>query len=479
MKRVFSSVASCNSPFFPTSLISSQLQALILYHTSPVKNQSFHRKSINPSVSPNEDAPSSKPKPDQLATSHRNSIDFDPTLVLETLSCYSNDWKKALEFFNWVESQCGFEHTTQTYNQVIDVLGKFFEFGIAWNLIYKMKNSLSSKPYHTTFRIMFVRYVRAHLVKEAIDAFDKLEEFNLKDSVSFSNLVDALCEYKHVIEAQELCFGNGIVNERFSCFSVELKIYNLILRGFSKMSWWGKCREFWEEMDRRGVEKDLFSYSIYMDVQCKSGKPWKAVKLFKEMKKKGIKLDVVAYNTAIRAVGISDGVDVAVKLFQEMIELGCTPTVVTFNTILKFLCENMRYKEAYKVLDMMSKKGCEPNVSTYHCFFRCLEKPREILTLFDRMIERGVQPQMDTYVMLMSKFGRWGFLRPVLSFWKKMEEHGLSPDESAYHALIDALVQKGMVDMAHKYDEEMLAKGLSPKPRVELGTKMMSTNRRG
>lgn len=92
------------------------------------------------------------------------------------------------------------------------------------------------------------------------------------------------------------------------------------------------------------------------------------------------------------------------------------------------------------------------------------------------MIESGVRPRVDTYVMLMRKFGRWGFLRPVFILWEKMEKQGLSPDVSAYNALIDALVQKGMVDMARKYDEEMLARGLSAKPRVELGTKLTSAN---
>lgn len=155
------------------------------------------------------------------------------------------------------------------------------------------------------------------------------------------------------------------------------------------MGWWSKCREFWGQMDEDGISKDLYSYSIYMDIQCKSGKPWKAVKLYREMKKKGIKLHVVAYNTVIRAIGVSEGVDVAVHLGREMLELGCEPNVVTYNTIVKLLCENGRVKEAYKVLDKMSKRGCAPpNVITYHCIFRCLEKTNEILAMLDRMIER-------------------------------------------------------------------------------------------
>ncbi|XP_062157316.1 pentatricopeptide repeat-containing protein At1g80550, mitochondrial [Alnus glutinosa] len=398
----------------------------------------------------------------------------DPTTVCETLSSYCNDWERAFEFFNWVKTQFHFQHNTDTCNRMIDIFGKFFEFELSWDLIRQMKENPLRRPNHTTFRIMFKRYICAHLVKEALDMYDSLEEFDLKDETSFFNLIDALCEYKHVVEAQDLCFGK---NKKFNVNANNTKIHNMILRGWFKMGWWSKCREFWEEMDKKGVRKDLHSYSIYMDIMCKSEKPWKAVKLYKEMKKKGIRLDVVAYNTVIRAIGLSEGVDCSVRVFREMRDLGCKPNVVTYNTIIKLYCENGRYKNAYELLDRMHDWGCVPDVITYNCIFRSLEKPREILRLFDRMIESGVHPRMDTYVMLLRKFGRWGFLRPVFIVWKNMEKLGCSPDESAYNALIDALVEKGMLDMARKYDEEMLAKGLSAKPRAELGQSEGSLDR--
>ncbi|XP_048129774.1 pentatricopeptide repeat-containing protein At1g80550, mitochondrial isoform X2 [Rhodamnia argentea] len=396
--------------------------------------------------------------------------DLSPASVCGALSGYANDWRKALDFFNWAEQQCRFRHTTDTYNRMIDILGKVFEFDLSWSLIDRMRDDPLSFPDHVTFRIMFKRYVSAHLVDEASRTYDRLDEFGLKDETGYYNFVDALCEYKHVMEAHELCFGKDKKAELG--FDVDdTKICNMILRGWFKMGWWSKCGEFWEEMDKKGIKKDLHSYSIYMDIECKRRKPWKAVKLYKEMKRKGIKLDVVAYNTVVRAVGLSEGVDFAIRLCREMRELGCEPNVVTNNTIIKLLCDNGRVRDAHKLLDEMRKGGCKPNVVTYNCLFGSLEKPREILRLFYRMIGTGVDPRMDTYVMLMRKFGRWGFLRPVLMLWNKMEELGASPDESAYNALIDALVDKGMIDMARRYDEEMLAKGLSPKPRVELAPK--------
>ncbi|PON35004.1 Tetratricopeptide-like helical domain containing protein [Trema orientale] len=451
--------SSLNSRCLRNSLLLSRTQTLSLLLLRPA-TQSFSTKPTSNHTIQVRLRPQSQ----------SDSVSFDPNTVRETLSSYCNDWRRALEFFNWVETHHHFQHTTETYNRVLDILGKFFEFELSWELIQRMRQNPVSNPDHTTFRVMFKRYVSAHLVNEAVETYNRLGEFGLKDETSYCNLIDTLCEYKHVIEAQDLCFWKN--NELGFDKNNNTKVYNMILRGWFKLGWWSKCRDFWEEMDRRGVEKNLHSYSIYMDILCKSGKPWKAVKLYKEMKKKGIKLDVVAYNTVIRAVGLSEGVDFSIRVLREMRELGCESNVVSYNTIIKLLCENGRYREASKVLDKMFEKGCLPDVITYHCFFASLQKPKEILGLFDRMIASGVRPSMDTFVMLMRKFGRWGFLRPVFIVWKKMEELGCSPNESAYNAMIDALVDKGMLDMAKKYDEEMLAKGLSPKPRAELGTKL-------
>ncbi|GLT44128.1 hypothetical protein SLA2020_180430 [Shorea laevis] len=283
----------------------------------------------------------------QTPLTESNPTSFDHETVRQTFSSYCNDWNRALEFFNWVETECQFKHSNESFNRMIDILGRFFEFDITWDLIQRMRNDPVSMPNHTTFRIMFKRYITAHLVKDAISAFHKSEEFNLKDETLFCNLVDALCEYKHVIEAQDLCFGkNGKLG-----FNVDdTKICNMILRGWFKMGWWRKCREFWEEMDKRSVKKCLYSYSIYMDIMCKSEKPWKAVKLYKEMKRKGIKLDTVAYNIVIRAISLSEGVDFGIGVFREMRELGLEPSVATYNTILKLLCEYGRVRDAYSCL---------------------------------------------------------------------------------------------------------------------------------
>ncbi|XXG59020.1 hypothetical protein AAC387_Pa04g1180 [Persea americana] len=227
-------------------------------------------------------------------------------------------------------------------------------------------------------------------------------------------------------------------------------------------------------MELKGVVYNLHSYSIYMDIQCKAGKPWKAVRLYKELKRNDFPLDVIVYNNVVYAIGLSEGTDAAMGMYQEMLDSGCPPNVVIYNAIIKLLRREGQVKQAYVFLARMMNKGCAPDVITYHCFLRCLNPPKEILRLFERMNESGCHPRTKTYVMLIKKFGSWGFLRPVFAVWDKMKEQGSNLDEFAYNALIDALVQRGMVKMAQKYETEMLEKWILAKPWKDLGTKLLS-----
>ncbi|WVZ87409.1 hypothetical protein U9M48_034047 [Paspalum notatum var. saurae] len=397
---------------------------------------------------------------------------LDTAAVLQTLSLYANDWRRALDFFHWSASPTGanLPPTAASLARAVDILGKHFEFPLATSLLLSHHDLARGDPafLRPALRALLNRLAAANLVDDAVRAFDSTAaSIGLRDEASFHLLVDALCDHRRVDEADRLCFGKDPPP-----FPLRTKTHNLLLRGWAKTRAWARLRQLWFDMDRRGVAKDLHSYSIYMDALAKSGKPWKAFKVFKEMKQRAVPIDVVAYNTAIHAVGLAQGVDSAVRLYRQMVDAGCKPNNATFNAIVKLFCKEGRFKEGYAFVQQMHKSGCKPDVLTYHCFFQYLSRPQEVLGLFENMLQRGCQPRMDTYVMLIKRFGRWGFLRPVFFVWKKMEEQGLSPDAFAYNALIDALLEKGMVDLARKYDEEMLEKGLSPKPRKELGTKL-------
>jgi pentatricopeptide repeat protein len=108
----------------------------------------------------------------------RTSIEVSPVLVVEVLKKLGNAGALALSFFKWAEKQKGFEYSTESYNALIEALGKIKQFKLIWDLVsdMKRKGQLSKE----TFALIVRRYARARMVKEAIEAFEKVEKFGMK-----------------------------------------------------------------------------------------------------------------------------------------------------------------------------------------------------------------------------------------------------------------------------------------------------------
>jgi len=391
---------------------------------------------------------------------------IDPYLVEKVLCMHVNNWKVAYGFFVWAGRQPGYQHTTEVCNAMVNIIGKVKRFDIAWEVIEQMSRGKKEGSLVTakTFGIMFKRYAAAHMVKEAVEAFHRMGDFNLEpDMTAFHSLINFLCEHNHVEEAEHLSIGKD------SIFSPDTKAFNILLTGWCKRRAWQECKRFWKEAKEiDSFCPNLFSYSIFMDVLAKAGNPKKALRLFEEMEERGIQPDVTVYNILIHVLGQADRVNESLQVMHKMLEIGCRPNVMTYNSLIRNLCIAGRMHKAYQLLEQMVHQRCIPNATTYHYFFSKLRRPKETLELFDRMVRNGCVPTIDTYVMLMRKFGRWGLLRVVFIIWNQMQQRGCSPDKCAYEALVYALNKRGRFTLARKYREEMVARGLSLKPRRDV-----------
>ena len=95
-----------------------------------------------------------------------------------------------------------------------------------WNLVSDMKHKgLLSKE---TFTLISRRYSRARKVREAVDAFEKIEKFGMKLEVSdYNRLIDTLSKSKNVEKAQEVF--NTMKKRRFV---LDIKSYTIMLEGW-------------------------------------------------------------------------------------------------------------------------------------------------------------------------------------------------------------------------------------------------------
>ncbi|KAL3619027.1 hypothetical protein CASFOL_037255 [Castilleja foliolosa] len=386
-----------------------------------------------------------------------------PGLVTNVLSATRNDWETAFTFFLWAGKQPGYSHSRREYHSMISVLGKFRKFDTAWALIDNDMRSSSLVAPHTLL-IMMRKYAAAHDVAKAINAFYALRRFKFEIGMDeFQGLLSSLSRYKNVKDAEHLLFCNA------SVFPLNTKSFNIILNGWCNVI--GSLREgkrIWKEMETRGINHDVYSYSSIMSCLSKANKLNVVLRLYEKMKALGIKPDRKAYNAVIHALAKGRLVNEARSLVMKMeVEGGVVPDIVTYNSLIKPLCKLRMLDQAKQVFDEMTMRGLVPTVRTYHAFFRALRTGVEVFELLGRMREAGCHPSHDTYIMLIRKFCRWREIELVFKVWGEMGENGLDPDRSSYIVLIHGLFLNGRLKEAHKYYVEMKEKGLLPEPKID------------
>lgn len=411
---------------------------------------------------------------DRVKALNQCGITICMDLVLQVLDRHKNDWKIAMFFFVWASQQPGYSNGTETYNALLNILGKAQQFKTMWQLVKEMHSQGDSPSLVTdeTFTILIRRYAAAHMVERAIETFDKREECGLKlNAPAFQILICALCRYKHVEEAE------GLLNLRQNDFPMDMKSRNIILNGWCVLGNLHGAKRFWNEMIKQGHRPDLITYNTFLYALTKKGKLNRALKLFEEMRNKGC-IDVPSCNNIIDALCFKKRIPEARAIFGKMNEYGCLPNVATYNSLIKHVCNNKRMDKAYELLNEMERKGCAPNVRTYHYFLKVAKNPEEALKIFQRMMRSGCMPTCDTYNLLLRMFIYWNDLERVLRLWDDLEKKGMGPDQRSYAVMIHGLYDMGKFKDAYKYYNEMTEKGLLVEPRTKILVKAMEAEER-
>jgi pentatricopeptide repeat protein len=397
-------------------------------------------------------------------------ITVSTDLVLRVLSRYKSDMNIAMYFFMWASQQPSYSHGTETYNAMLNILGRMKQFKTMWQLVEEMHNGGNGPSLVTdeTFTILIRRYAAAHMVERASEAFYKREEFGLKlNTPAFQILLGALCRYKHVQEAE------AFLNLRQNEFPPDMKSLNIILNGWCALGNLREAKRFWNELIKKGHKPNLVTYGTFINALTKLGGLHEALKLFEAMWNKGCIPDVLICNNIIDALCSKKRIPEALVIFGEMNDHGCLPDIATYNSLIKHICNIRGIDKAYKLFYEMERKGCAPNSRTYHYFLSGAKEPKEALKVFQRMMKSGCMPTSDTYNLMLRMLIAWNDMDMVFRLWDDMERKGMGPDRRSYTVMIHGLYKNGRFDEAYKCYNEMATKGLLLEPRTKILVKAM------
>lgn len=387
-------------------------------------------------------------------------VEVTPILVLEVLKKLSNAGFLALGFFRWAEKQTGFKYTSESYNALVDSLGKIKQFKMIWVLVSSMRSKgILTKD---TFMLIIRRYARARRVEEAIETFEKMEQLGMKlDLSDFNRFLDTLSKSRQVGKAHQVF--DKMKRRRFM---PNKKSYAILLEGWGQQQNLLKLDEVYREMKDEGFEPDVVAYGIIMNAYCKARKVDRAIEKFHEMEAMNIFPSPHIYCILVNGLGSDKRLGEALKFFEMSKASGVVPEAPTYNAVVGSYCWSMKFDEAFRVVDEMRRCGVGSNARTYDIILHHLikdGKTEEAYSVFRRMSnELGCEPTVSTYEIIIRMFCNNKKLNVAVRIWDEMKAKGVLPGMHMFVTLINSFCHETRLDDACKYFQEMVDVGIRP-----------------
>ncbi|CAL1413476.1 unnamed protein product [Linum trigynum] len=391
------------------------------------------------------------------------TIQVSHDLVAKLLSRFKDDWKSALAVFKWAESSSDYEHTHESYDLMVDILGKMRQMEEMNAILAKMRES-NLVTLNTIGKAMR-RFVGAAQWEDSVRLFDKLETFNLKKNTESMNLLlDTLSKERRVEKAREIFL------QLKSYISPDANTFNIFIHGWCKINRVDEAYWTLQEMKGCGFKPCVISYSTIVQFYSQKGKFVEVYGVLDEMEAEGCPPNVVTYTTILVQLTKSEKFDEAVGISERMKAAGCKPDTLFYNAFIHTLGKAGRVEEAVHVFEVeMASINVQPNTSTYNSMIAmfCQHGQQSRALRLLRELEGSVlcKPDVHTYYPLLKSCLRSGMVDSLLSqlLDDMVRKHHLGLDLSAYKLLIHGLCRVNRCEWAYQLFEEMISKDIKPR----------------
>ncbi|XP_071707292.1 pentatricopeptide repeat-containing protein At5g15010, mitochondrial-like [Rutidosis leptorrhynchoides] len=453
-------------------------------HDSPSRNQDRRtRKSPHHSPSPNPEQPTGK-RP--IFTSYIDtpnlsvkvkllceSIVNTPSLELERvlndsgLRVSTEDVEdvlklsyghpvSAIKFFRWAGYQLNDRHSPYSWNLVVDMLGKHRSFDAMWDAVKSMKQEgiLSL----ATFASIFGSYVIADRVKEAIRAFEVMDQYGcLADIVALNSLFSAICRDGKTVDASE--FLDSVKSK----IKPDADTYAILLEGWEKeRDVVNAKRTFRDMVDEIGWEPSNFpAYDSFLNTLLKgSGGIREALKYFESLKERSCYPGTVFFKAALNEAATKGDLKSGILLWDGLtVQNGFKIDTELYNSMILLYVNVEEAELAKKTLDEMVLNGVFPDSDSYNILLQYLLTVRmlkEAQVMFSEMNRNEFVPTHGNCCMGIRVFLDGGDPYTAIKIWKCMVENYESDFEETGNVLVSRLRDLNRFPEAVKYANDMI-----------------------
>ncbi|KAJ4848322.1 hypothetical protein Tsubulata_003715 [Turnera subulata] len=366
----------------------------------------------------------------------------------------------AVKFFRWAGLQLNDRHSPYSWNLVVDLLGKNYMFDAMWGAVKSMKREgLVSLA---TFASIFSSFVIADRVKDAILAFEVMDQYGCqRNVVALNSLLSAVCRDGRTFDAVEfLHVAKGKIRP-------DSDSYAILLEGWEKeRNAVGARQTFSDMVDEFGWDPgNVPAYDTFLSTLL-TGRDglFEALKFFETMRDKrcypGMKFFRLALEECLKCRDARG----AELIWETMVDrIGITPNTQFYNLMIAVQCHTNNTDVAKKFFDGMVYNGSFPDAQTYNLIFLSLIKDRrlkEASMWFNEMVKNEYAPDRGNCQDAIREYLDSKDPYMAIKIWKCMMENHDSGLEETGNLLVVELRYLGMIPEAVKYAEVMIEKGI-------------------
>ncbi|XP_059293240.1 small ribosomal subunit protein mL103 (rPPR7) isoform X2 [Lycium ferocissimum] len=277
-----------------------------------------------------------------------------------------HDPDKALEIYSSVSDRY-ISPLSSRYAQEYTVkrLAKSHRFSDIESFLESHKNSpkITQEPFLSS---IIRSYGVAGMFDHALKIYHQMDDLGTpRSAISFNVLLSACVHSK-----QSYCeMGSPeMAMERLKEMEekgVEITIvtFTTILHSFYKKGKNDDAEKVWNEMVKRGCGPDVGAYNVkIMNIQ--GGNPEGVKALIEEMNDAGLKPDTISYNYLMTCYCKNELMDEAQKVYEDLERNGCNANAATFRTLIFYLCKKGRFETGYKVFKESVRVNKIPDFNT-------------------------------------------------------------------------------------------------------------------
>ncbi|KAL5779852.1 hypothetical protein ACOSQ2_010589 [Xanthoceras sorbifolium] len=372
--------------------------------------------------------------------------------------------QRALEIFNMVSEQEGFNHNNATYATILSKLVQSKKFQ-AVDAVVRQMTYETCKFHEGIFLSLMKHFSKCCLHEKVLEMFYAIQPIvREKPSLkAISTCLNLLIDSNQVNLARKfLMYTNKHLK-----LKPNTCIFNILVKHHCKNGNFESAFEVVKEMRKsRTSYPNLITYSTLMDGLCGNGRFKEAIELFEEMVSKDqILPDVLTYNVLIDGFCRGGKVDRGRKIMEFMKNNGCSPNVFNYTALMNGFCKEGRLEEAKEVFAEMKTFGLKPDTIGYttliNCFCRAA-RTDEAMELLEEMKERGCKADIVIFNVLLGGLCREGRLEEALRMVENLPYEGVYLNKASYRIVLNFLCQKDELEKATKLLILMLGRGFLP-----------------